>query len=103
MIFFIVVQIVDNVVDLLLLRVLAHDWLLQALHQHLDLAPLGRLPEVPRDVEHDGLQEQDEAHPLVVLVVLDLGPGFEVGVGGNTRVRRHLGIPGRPPAQKETA
>ncbi len=27
---------------------------------------------VPRDVEHHSLEEQEEAHPLVVLVVLDV-------------------------------
>ena len=45
---------------------------LKFLNKHADLAPLGGLPEVPRDVEEDGLEEEGEADPLVVFVVPDL-------------------------------
>ena len=42
------------------------------LNEHLDLSSLPGFPEVPGDVEEDGLEEQGEADPLVVLVISNL-------------------------------
>ena len=52
---------------------------LESLNEKLDLSTFRRFPEVPRDVEESGLKEEDEADPLVVLVVLHLGPVLQVG------------------------
>ena len=54
---------------------------LKFLNKHADLAPLGGLPEVPRDVEESGLEEEHEANPLVVLVVLNFSSISKVSVG----------------------
>lgn len=53
-------------------------------HKHLDAATLPRLPHVPGQVEEHCLEEEHEAHPLVVLVVLDLV--LAVHVGRNARL-----------------
>lgn len=45
------------------------DGLVKVEHQAADTASLPHLPEVSRNVEHDSLKEQNEAHPLVVFVV----------------------------------
>lgn len=70
------VQIGREVVDEQLLAVrlalLADDRTVEVQHEHLDAAALPGLPHVPGQVEEHRLEEQDEAHPLVVLVVLDL-------------------------------
>jgi hypothetical protein len=36
------------------------------LNEHLNLASLGRFPQVPRDVEQGSLEEKHEADPLVI-------------------------------------
>ena len=41
----------------------------EARGEELHHAALGRLPEEPRQVETSGLEDEDEDHPLVVLVV----------------------------------
>ncbi len=38
----------------------------------LEKSPFGRLPQFSRDVKGDCLKEQDEADPLVVVVVDDV-------------------------------
>lgn len=45
---------------------------LEAEDQRLDATPLPLLPQKVRHVEAEGLEEQDEGHPLVVGVPLDL-------------------------------
>jgi hypothetical protein len=57
---------------------------LELLHQHPDFAAFRGLPQVSGDVEGGRLQEEDEANPLVVLVVLDLLAVLEVRVRGDT-------------------
>ncbi len=42
------------------------------LNEHLDLSSLPGFPEVPGDVEEDGLEEQGETDPLVVFVISNL-------------------------------
>jgi hypothetical protein len=53
---------------------------LKLLNQHSDLSTFRGLPQIPRDVEESGLEEEDEADPLVVLVVLDLSSILEISV-----------------------
>ena len=65
--------------------------------EHPDLAALGRLPEQPGQVEHAGLEEEEEADPLVVLVVLDLLALLEVAEGRDAGVRDVLALLAGPP------
>lgn len=77
------VQVGGKVVDEQLLAVslalLADDRAVQIEHEHFDAAALPRLPHVPGQVEEHGLEEEHEAHPLVVLVVLDFVLTVHVG------------------------
>jgi len=50
--------------------VLIDDWTVEVHDKHLDSTTFPRLPEVTGNVEEHGLEEEDETHPLVVLVVL---------------------------------
>ena len=59
---------------------------LKFLNKHADLAPLGGLPEVPRDVEESGLEEEHEANPLVVLVVLNFSSISKVRIRTETDI-----------------
>lgn len=65
------------------LVVLIYDGRVEVHDQHFDTTPFPRLPEVAWDVEEHGLEEEDEADPLVVLVVLYL-----------VRLTRHARDPG---------
>jgi len=82
------VQIGGKVVNQQLLAVglafLADDRAVEVEHKHLDAATLPCLPHVPGQVEEHCLEEEHEAHPLVVLVVLDLV--LAVHVGRDTRL-----------------
>lgn len=53
-------------------------------HQHPDTSALPSLPDVSGNVEEHRLEEQDKAHPLVVLVMLDVVLAFHIG--------RHAGL-----------
>ena len=68
-------HVVDEELDeellALVLRVLGDDGAVEVRHERLHLARLPHLPQVARHVEHQSLEEQDEADPLVVLVVLN--------------------------------
>jgi len=77
------VQIANEVVheDLLaiVLALVVHNGAVQVHHQHLEASTLPGLPQIARHVEKDGLEEEDEADPLVVLVVLDLVLALHMG------------------------
>lgn len=60
------------------------------LYEHLDLSSLRRLPEEPGQVEDGALEEEEEADPLVVLVVLELLALVQVADGRDARVREVL-------------
>lgn len=65
----ILIEIRDELVNLFLFYVLRHDGHVQALDQGLHLPTLLELPQVVRGIEQQGLEEESEANPLVVLVV----------------------------------
>ena len=75
-------------------------WLLEVLNEHGNLATFGRKPKVPWDVKHDGLEEQDESHPLVVLVVDLLGSFGQISLRRNSRMRNVHSLPSDPPEKK---
>lgn len=87
------VQVADEVVheDLLavILALLVHNGAVEVHDQHLEATALPGLPQVARHIEEDGLEEEDEAHPLVVLVVLH----FVLAL----HVRAHTGLDHIPP------
>ena len=53
-------------------------------HQHLHLAGLPRLPQVAGNVEEQGLEEEDEANPLIIFMIFD---GVALTRGTDARVR----------------
>jgi len=77
------VQVIGEVVDQQLLAIrlalLADDRAVEVEHQHFDAAAFPCLPHVPGQVEEHGLEKEHEAHPLVVLVILDLVLAVHVG------------------------
>ena len=89
----VVVQVHLEVVDQQLLAVplgvLVDDRAVHLHHQHLALAALPDLPQVARHEEQDRLEEEHKAHPLVVLVILDLVAVLD---GVDARVRHRLAL-----------
>ena len=62
-------KVLDQGFDPVGLDVGLDDGHVHVLHQHLALASLPVFPQEPGNVEKQGLEEQGETHPLVVLVV----------------------------------
>ena len=79
------------------LKILAPGKYLKSLDEKLDLATLCGLPEVPRDVEEGRLQEENEANPLVVLVVFDIFPVLQVSQRRDSGVRVVVALLSGPP------
>ena len=77
-------KIVDKEFFAFVLRVFGDDWAVEVENKHLHLASLPRLPEIARNVEEESLKEEDETHPLVVLVIFD---GIAFLLVANSRVR----------------
>ena len=57
---------------LLVFKSLKNLYCLLYLNEHLDFSSFPSLPQISRDVEEDGLEEEGEADPLVVFVIADL-------------------------------
>lgn len=70
------------------LTVLADHRTIEVQHQHLDPAAFPRFPQVARNVEKDRLEEEGEADPLIVLVILDFVLALDVR--GNPRLYQVL-------------
>ena len=90
-------EVLDDVPDLVALSVVVDDGLHESLDEHPDLTALLRLPDLPRDREHDGLAGEHEGDPHVVLVVHLLLALAEVGLGGDARVYVVLASLSSPP------
>lgn len=61
------------------LALFVNDGAVEVEDEHLDAASLPGLPQVAGHVEQDGLEEQHETHPLIVLVVAHLVLPVHVG------------------------
>lgn len=70
------------------------------LNQHLDFAPFRGFPEVSGNIEEDGLEEQKEAHPLVVGVVRYFLSIIQVGQWSHTRMGRVFTLLNLPSIKK---
>lgn len=77
------VQVANEVVDqdlfAIVLALIVHNRAVEIHDQHLEASAFPGLPQIARYVEQDGLEEEDEAHPLVVLVVLHLVLALHMG------------------------
>lgn len=72
-----------------------HDGAIEVEDQGFDAAGLPRLPQISGHVEKDRLEEENETHPLVVLVVFDFV--FAVDVRRHSRLDDVLAYPARQP------
>ena len=63
-------EVVENEFLSARLIVLVHDGTVEVHDQHFNFTPFPCFPEISRNIEEHGLEEENEADPLVVLVVL---------------------------------
>ena len=87
---FVVDKVVDEKADSVILGVAIDDGHIHVLNQHLDLSRFPYLPQVSRDVEKNRLEEEGEADPLVVLVILEFLPFGQLPGGSHAGVSKVL-------------
>lgn len=74
----VLLEIADENFLAVLFAILVHYGHVQVEHEHFDATTFPCLPKVPWYVEEHGLEEQSEAHPLVVFVVLHFVAAFNM-------------------------